>query len=75
VVLAKARATSRVALGRFLRGCKAGQPVAGAVVGVLELGEPYARLGTVHARVVHKPLAVIVDLRPDLGESIRALVG
>jgi hypothetical protein len=75
VVLAKTRARPRVALGRFLRGGKAGQPVAGAVVGVLELGEPYARPGTVHALVMHKPLAVIVDLRPDLGESIRALVG
>ena len=41
---------------------------------MLELSQPCARPGTVQALVEKEPLAVVVDLRLELGEPIGALV-
>jgi hypothetical protein len=48
--------------------------VAGIGVGVLELGESRARAGAVETLVEIEALAVVVELRPHLGDTIRTLV-
>jgi hypothetical protein len=59
---------------RRLRGRCAGEPVSCTEIGVLELGQARTRARPVKPLVENESLAVVVDLRPHLGEPIGALL-